>query len=155
MENKVKSLSIFLHELIANFTYQDFQPRIQETKIKRRLEEVIGVETPFWKTATMPEDWREYWFAIEVKSFKRWEPVKIGFCINESSIRINIFDRVSGTRFNNHFYESELEFMKIWLNHDELYSFLIKPIEKAILFANRDEHQDSLNWESPIQRRHT
>lgn len=54
MEKNYKSLSTYIEILVDSFNYEDFQPSIDKANLKKRLVEILGVETPYWKLTTLP-----------------------------------------------------------------------------------------------------
>lgn len=143
MENTTfKSLSAFIMQLVYQFEYSDFQPPITPATLKNKLAKLLSIENPFWSLLTPPQNWQE-WDFIQLKSFKPWDPVHIGFLCQKRELTLIAFDELNGTRFHKEFMRHEIDLIETWLNHKHLFDGFSNVIIPTLYFANRSSNEQS------------
>lgn len=147
MDKKVKSLSAYVGEVVDKFAYQDFQPPINQETLKDKLQQIFSLDTPYWKPIPLPPKWQKNWFALEIKSFKDFDRINIGFSVLPQTIRLVAFYNIYGdSQFSSPFYQADIGIDEIWIDHGLFISFLTNKILNCIQLSNGKSVDKKLEW---------
>lgn len=125
-----KSLRNVVYEAVDRFAYEDFRPSQDKDDRRRRFEEVLTVETAYWKASSMPANWRANWFSIETKTDERI--LYIAFSIQTRALKAVLHSGIEGSNFLNVIEESSVDIGNVWIDHSIMYDWLLGLLEKSI-----------------------
>lgn len=131
MHAEFKSVSLFLRGLVTGLPYEMFSPENSKEIMRKNLEDFFSQESPYWKTITPPDSWKENWFFITPTASQEAGTTLVAFCVRKKNMTIRIISGIEGSGFVGELAHYELNFFTCWIDHKSFY----EKVSEILLFA--------------------